>query len=550
MDPLSIAGLALAAVDQLWKVSERTAELVSNFRDFDHDTKILGTKIKDDNTRIKALRQLLFDQTSAYQGQTLFEQFDLEVQNHIQIFFEQANGIIEQAHQLLSRRQANSSSEEVNAIDWLDGTRRLSTGALLGTPSSSNTSLSQSSQVSKKPSRTLQRLRWSLLDKKRVEAIVREFSDINKRIYDNIKLWCLGTSIGVDLKHLRHLEQDVSSKALGFDVDARLRLAASSEQTISGTLEIQQSDDARRALHSVVPIEEKFGILQWESKPMLVEYRSYAPESPVPVEIDSRTYDLVDRLAKLLRQPKDVVFRTPSCLGWVRQTQSNRVAFMFSIPEGSEPQLKSLYHVLGSGSQPPSLGQRFTLALQLARCVSHLQLVKWVHKSFRSENILFFPPLATPASEEPLNYSEPWVLGYEFSRPEEYFSQGQSDRCPTRDVYRHPERQGRPTQPFNKIHDIYSLGVVLLEIGLWQQATSLEKSGFANVRDPQAIKKQLLRHAEKRLASKMGEKYQHVVLTCLRNEFDVKDDSKENLKLQQAFRIHVINVLENAARYI
>lgn len=89
-----------------------------------------------------------------------------------------------------------------------------------------------------------------------------------------------------------------------------------------------------------------------------------------------------------------------------------------------------------------------------------------------------------------------------------------------------------------------------MQIGLWQQATGLDKSGFANVRDPQAIKKQLLRHAEKRLASKMGEKYREVVMTCLQNRFDVKDDSKEDLKLQQAFRAKVINVLENAAKYI
>lgn len=48
----------------------------------------------------------------------------------------------------------------------------------------------------------------------------------------------------------------------------------------------------------------------------------------------------------------------------------------------------------------------------------------------------------------------------------------------------------------------------------------------------------------------MGEKYQQVVLTCLKNGFDVKDDSKEDLKLQQAFRAKVINVLENATKYI
>ncbi|KAI0382882.1 hypothetical protein F5Y04DRAFT_279131 [Hypomontagnella monticulosa] len=547
MDPLSVAGLALAAVDQLWKISEKTAELVSNFRDFDHDTKVLETKIKDDNARTKALRQLLFDPSTIYDGKTLFEQFDPDVQNHIQIFFEQAIGIIEQAHRLLSRRQAASSSEEPGMIDSF---------FRASTPHGSDLSVSQVHEVAKKPSRTFQRLRWSLLDKKRVEAIVHDFSDVNKRIYENIKLWCLGTSIGVDLQHLRHLEQDTSSRALGFDVDARLQLAASADQAMPGTLEVQQGEDARNALHSVVPVEENFGIMQWDSKPMLVEYRSYAPESPVPVEMDPRTYDLVDKLAKLLRQPKETGFRTPSCWGWARQTQFNRVAFMFSIPEGSETQPKSLYHVLGSGSPPPSLGERFTLALQLARCISHLQLVKWVHKSFRSENVLFFPQQtdsnasSTHIPDEHINFAEPWVLGYEFSRPETYFSQGQSDKCLARDIYRHPDRQGRPTQLFNKTHDIYALGVVLLEIGLWQRAASLEKSGFANVRDPQAIKKHLVRHAEKRLASKMGEKYKRVVLTCLQNGFDVRDDSKEDLKLQLAFRMQVINVLENAVKYI
>jgi hypothetical protein len=35
-----------------------------------------------------------------------------------------------------------------------------------------------------------------------------------------------------------------------------------------------------------------------------------------------------------------------------------------------------------------------------------------------------------------------------------------------RDVYRHPERQGRPQKLFKKVHDIYALGVVMLEIGM------------------------------------------------------------------------------------
>lgn len=58
------------------------------------------------------------------------------------------------------------------------------------------------------------------------------------------------------------------------------------------------------------------------------------------------------------------------------------------------------------------------------------------------------------------------MFGFEFSRPEAYFSHGLADVCLARDVYRHPDRQRRPTQVFSKIHDIYALGVVLLEIGL------------------------------------------------------------------------------------
>ncbi|OTB20384.1 hypothetical protein K445DRAFT_312833 [Daldinia sp. EC12] len=556
MDPLSITGFTLTAIDTLWKVSEKTAELVSNFRDFDHDTKVLETRIRDDNARTRALRQLLFDPSSIYHGRTLFEHFDPEVQNHIHLFFEQAIGIIEQAYQLLCRRQAVSSTGEADSEGSISRSSTPSANFLTPLSHDSDLNLSYTHEISKKSSRTFQRIRWSLLDKKRVEAIVRDFSEVNKRIYDNIELWCLSTSVGVDLQHLKHLESDTSSRTLGFDIDAKLQLATSTEENSPWTYEIQQNEETRQALLSVVPVESKFGIVQWDSKPMLVEYRSYAPESPVSVDIDTRTKDLVNRLAKLLHQPKGVVFRTPSCWGWARQIHFNRVAFMFSIPEGSEAQPRSLYHVLGSGSQPPALGQRFTLALQLARCISHLQLVKWVHKSFRSENILFFPPKLENSQELPsgsqecLNFSEPWVLGYEFSRPESFFSQGQSDRSPTLDVYRHPERQGRPTQFFSKIHDIYALGVVLLEIGLWQQATSLEKSGFTKVRDPYAIKKQLVRNAEKRLASKMGEKYKQAVLKCLENGFNVVDDSREDLRLQQAFRSQVINVLEDAAKCI
>lgn len=97
MDPLSIAGLTIAVLDQLWKIGEGTAQLVSNFRDFDsvrflsypsnnlrrissnvwsragvqcradprnQDSSILVHKIQDENNRTRALHMLLFEASS------------------------------------------------------------------------------------------------------------------------------------------------------------------------------------------------------------------------------------------------------------------------------------------------------------------------------------------------------------------------------------------------------------------------------------------------------------------------------------------------------
>jgi hypothetical protein len=61
-------------------------------------------------------------------------------------------------------------------------------------------------------------------------------------------------------------------------------------------------------------------------------------------------------------------------------------------------------------------------------------------------------------SKPQMEYGDLYVLRFEFSRPEIDFSAGFSDTCIERDVYRHPERQGRPGNVSNKLHDIYALG--------------------------------------------------------------------------------------------
>lgn len=70
-----------------------------------------------------------------------------------------------------------------------------------------------------------------------------------------------------------------------------------------------------------------------------------------------------------------------------------------------------------------------------------------------------------------IDFSQSWVLGFEVSRQEGELSLEPAELYPERDVYRHTERQGQVQMQFTKLHDIYALGVVLLEIGKLNQSS-------------------------------------------------------------------------------
>jgi hypothetical protein len=79
-------------------------------------------------------------------------------------------------------------------------------------------------------------------------------------------------------------------------------------------------------------------------------------------------------------------------------------------------------------------------------------------------------------------------------------------------------------------HEIYSLGVCLLEIGLWQSLTVFEDdeevpshelegliriSKARGLADPWVCKESLVQIAHRKLPSRMGDKYTAVVVNCL-----------------------------------
>ncbi|CAF3543479.1 unnamed protein product [Fusarium graminearum] len=237
------------------------------------------------------------------------------------------------------------------------------------------------------------------------------------------------------------------------------------------------------------------------------------------------------QLALLLRTAGKHSFQTLPLSSYSRDDNNSQYAYMFEYPSGTSNQKpKSLRDlILSAGDTSGSkleLKQRFHVAQVLARAIGAFHSDGWLHKSIRAHAIKFF----FHEESQRCDFENPYLTDFGLSRP----VAGVTRLAPHKididhEIYLHPDRQGQPNVSFNKIHDIYSLGIVLLEIGLWQTAKQIyqdiirfEFKGKVPKVDvaARALRKNYLRDAEERLAHRMGESYQQAVLSCLQGDWD------------------------------
>jgi hypothetical protein len=304
--------------------------------------------------------------SQVYGGQTLFDQFNADIQRQIELFCVEIKSILGEAVELLERRYGVVSQETPAVLPSVS-------------PPHSPFSLLGGRRSPSLPSL----LRWSLRDKKRVEAILHSFKDRNTRLKAKVELWCLASQLGVFPDHLRHLQTDDASRALGFDKDASLRLAQWQTEDLGESLELtDRSWDSHLKEITAVEHQGMFAIFTKEGRTYIQENHHYsAAATLVPLaenDVDPRTKMRVESLARLLHQPKERVFRILSCTGWKYLPGQCCIAFVFEVQPKPIGAPVSLQRLLFNSNIRPGLGDRFRLALGLSKCVAQMHMVQWV----------------------------------------------------------------------------------------------------------------------------------------------------------------------------
>jgi hypothetical protein len=134
-----------------------------------------------------------------------------------------------------------------------------------------------------------------------------------------------------------------------------------------------------------------------------------------------------------------------------------------------------------------------------------------------------------PATGSMQDQFETFLVGFDAARLRDLsvYSEQRPESDSLRKLYHHPERQiSIPNEQkvvrFGIRHDMYSLGIVLLEVAAWRRVDKFNDkrlrsfiSGTSG--DPYEFQKRLAELAEEYLGGLMGPKYTDAVVCCLKD---------------------------------
>lgn len=258
-----------------------------------------------------------------------------------------------------------------------------------------------------------------------------------------------------------------------------------------------------------------------------------------PPRIADKVVREVQRLCAMFEYSMlPVDFGLKRCLGLVHDLSSTRYGFVFEHGE-EEIALERVFE-----QDAPELQSKVEAAKKLARSLLYLHAVGWLHKDISSANVLVASSPGYSMRLSGFEYSPGDEAGYTYPITD-----------PIGEMYRHPDYRG----PYRKTFDLYSLGIVLLEIAYWQPIKSIMGFGPQRLAEsPENIRQIRRRILEEpailtSVRKQMGERYCQAVEACIRGgealdaaeSAEGEADPVAGTLIQMAYTKKVVNMLKS-----
>lgn len=406
------------------------------------------------------------------------------------------------------------------------------------------------------------KINWAFKDQEELQTLVKRLGKLNDNLRDLVRVAEIdvvrivtGVLSGLQSKSLDPLHPDQGSQEQPdlLSLSARIK-QMQAEDVIALSQKVKILKGTFDRVSSIgddgISVRETGYYNESDTAPsnVWVEWKPIASDDPRKDDLITR----VKALNALLTASSLPQYLQPKCLGLLndrayeeRTRGHKRLGFIYRFPNNDSSQdLITLQDMLSQAKKcqyRPPLGERFELARKLASALSLLHATDWIHKSLRSDNIVFISTSGGGASP-PQILTNPKLAGFQYSR------QAGPDSIEKRasgnaklEMYYHPDVVAKG---WTKAREVYSLGIVLLEVGYWR--TAFDAKFDKNNMNATEVSNSIIRSLEgswgNQLEGLVGKVYINVVRECLTGFSDVSDDMSPQL-LSKLFFHRVVKPL-------
>jgi hypothetical protein len=484
---MEVAGLVLGAVVLVKPLCTTINETWSVYKSFGKDAERLRTRFAVQQHLLESFERVLFEENKflPYMPGRLIDHLPPKVCSDLLSLLRQLYDLL--FEYVAVRAQYKIEDSQINKDEIpAEISRNLTTEERMRTLMQEG---KKADAVGQKAVSWARKMRWVFVAKNSTENLVSEFEAWAGRMKALLETAWWPLPFFETVTRMQKLEEDGDARNVGLLEGIRIRKLLA---TPSAAIPIETRQSLEIPAFRFHP-QSRFGDSELghlledtctattttanrNTSPLyMVEYKNY-DKRRVPVGSIVIKQRIIQLAALLHTAPEtDPALKVLKCINYFDDIARARIGFIYELQltplDTSQP--ISLSTLLATESLRPTLETRMCLAHTLALSLQRLHAYSWLHKSLRSDNILFFPtaddfmsstPATPPATTTTLTddqasscMANPRIVGFEYARLESDFSDGYGEADMKRNIYRHPARWEQPSEQFAKVHDIYGI---------------------------------------------------------------------------------------------